>query len=326
METLTVEKLFNDTKEKLQLELLNNKASFNRQIEEADLNRPGLALTGFVEVFTYKRIQIIGNTENAYLKTLSDVERKRALNKVFSFKIPCLIITERNEPPDELIEISNEKGISIFRTPFKTTKLMHLLSDYMDEKFAPQIIVHGSLVDVYGIGVLFTGRSGIGKSEIALDLVERGHRLVADDVVNISRKAEGILIGTAGEMLQHHMEIRGLGIVDVRSVFGIRSIRLQKRIEVEVQLEEWNDSVDYERIGLDESTTEILDVEIPMVKLPIFPGKNITVIAEVIALHQLLKIYGHHPAQEFNERLIKKMQGKIVKEKYLEDYLDRDFE
>lgn len=326
METLTVEKLFNDTKEKFQLELLNNKASFNRQIEEADLNRPGLALTGFVEVFTYKRIQIIGNTENAYLKTLSDVERKRALNKVFSFKIPCLIITERNEPPDELIEISNEKGISIFRTPFKTTKLMHLLSDYMDEKFAPQIIVHGSLVDVYGIGVLFTGRSGIGKSEIALDLVERGHRLVADDVVNISRKAEGILIGTAGEMLQHHMEIRGLGIVDVRSVFGIRSIRLQKRIEVEVQLEEWNDSVDYERIGLDESTTEILDVEIPMVKLPIFPGKNITVIAEVIALHQLLKIYGHHPAQEFNERLIKKMQGKIVKEKYLEDYLDRDFE
>jgi HPr kinase/phosphorylase len=326
METLTVEKLFNDTKEKLQLELLNNKASFNCQIEEGDLNRPGLALKGFVDVFTYKRVQIIGNTENVYLKTLSDVKRKRALDKVFSFKIPCIIITEKNEPPNELIEIANEKGISIFRTPFKTTKLMHLLSDYMDDKFAPQIIMHGSLVDVYGIGVLFTGRSGIGKSEIALDLVERGHRLVADDVVNISRKAEGILIGTAGEMLQHHMEIRGLGIVDVRSVFGIRSIRLQKRIEVEVQLEEWNDSVDYERIGLDESTTQILDVEIPMVKLPIFPGKNITVIAEVIALHQLLKIYGQHPAREFNERLIRKMQEKIVREKYLEDYLDRDFE
>jgi HPr kinase/phosphorylase len=182
------------------------------------------------------------------------------------------------------------------------------------------------MVDVYGIGMLFTGRSGIGKSEIALDLVERGHRLVADDVVNISRKAEGILIATASDVLQHHMEIRGLGIVDVRRVFGIRAIRVQKRVEVVVQLEEWDDSVDYERLGIDESITKILDVEIPLVKLPIFPGKNITVIAEVVALNQLLKIYGHHPAKEFNEHLIKKIQEKGAVKKYLEDYLDRDFE
>lgn len=326
MAKLTVEKVYKDTEEKLQLEIVNNKASFNREMEEGDLHRPGLALTGFVEVFTYKRIQIMGNTENSYLKSITHTQRKRALNTVLSFKIPCIFLTENNIPPNELIEIANEKGISIFGSPFKTTKLMHLLSDYMDDKFAPQILVHGSLVDVYGIGVLFTGRSGIGKSEVALDLVERGHRIVADDVVKISRKAEGILIGTAGEMLQHHMEIRGLGIVDVRSVFGIRSIRLQKRIEVEVQLEVWNDSVDYERIGLDECTNKILDVEIPAVKLPIFPGKNITVIAEVIALHQLMKIYGYHPARQFNERLINKMQEKITKEGYLEDYLNRDFE
>lgn len=326
MEKLTVEKLYKENKEKLKLKLLNNEASFNRVIEEGDLNRPGLALTGFVEVFTYKRVQLIGNTETAYLEQLTNTQRKRAIQSVLSFEIPCIILTENNKPPPELLEVSNEKGVSVFRTPFKTTRLMHLLSDYLDEQFAPQITVHGSLVDVYGIGVLFTGRSGIGKSEVALDLVERGHRLVADDVVKISRKAEGILIGTASEMLQHHMEIRGLGIVDVRSVFGIRSIRLQKRVEVEVQLEEWQDSEEYERLGLDEMTTNILGVEIPAVKLPIFPGKNITVIAEVIALHQLMKIYGHHPAREFNERLIKKMQEKIASEKYLEDYLDRDFE
>lgn len=326
MSGITVETLYNENKDKLGLTVLNNRGSFERVIEEPDLHRPGLALSGFVDVFTYQRIQIMGNTENAYLKTLAPERRREALKLLLSFKIPCIIITENNKPVRELTEIANEYGVTIFRTSFKTTRLMHLLSDFMDERFAPQITVHGSMVDVYGIGVLFTGRSGIGKSEIALDLVERGHRLVADDVVKISRKAEGILIATASENLQHHMEIRGLGIVDVRSIFGIRSIRLQKRVEVEVQLEEWDNTEEYERIGLDESTTEILEVEIPVVKLPIFPGKNITVIAEVIALNQLLKIYGHHPAREFNERLIKNMQQKRFSKKYLQGYLQRDFE
>lgn len=323
---MTVDKLYRDTKEKLKLELLNNRASFRRIIRESDLNRPGLALTGFVKVFTYKRVQIMGNTENEYLKSLKRDKRLLAIKTLVSFKIPCIIVTEGNDPVPELMPLCNEHGISVFRTPFKTTRLMHLLSGYMEEQFAPRTTVHGSLVDVYGIGMLFTGRSGIGKSEIALDLLERGHRLVADDVVNIVRQAEGILIGMASETLQHHMEIRGLGIVDVRRIFGIRSVRLQKRVEVEVQLEEWDDNEEYERIGLDEAVTKILDVEIPAVKLPIFPGKNITVIAEVIALNQLLKIYGHHPAQEFNQKLIEKMQEKIASKKYLEDYLDKDFE
>jgi HPr kinase/phosphorylase len=326
MDNLTVEKFFNDNQKRLALVLLNSNAGFKRLIEEPDLHRPGLVLTGFVDVFTYKRVQIIGNTEITYLKTLTAAENKRALETLLSFEIPCIIITENNETPADLLAKADEKGICIFRTSFKTIRLVHLLSDYMDERFAPTDTVHGSMVDVYGIGMLFTGRSGIGKSEIALDLVERGHRLVADDVVNISRKAEGILIATASDVLQHHMEIRGLGIVDVRRVFGIRAIRVQKRVEVVVQLEEWDDSVDYERLGIDESITKILDVEIPLVKLPIFPGKNITVIAEVVALNQLLKIYGHHPAKEFNEHLIKKIQEKGAVKKYLEDYLDRDFE
>jgi len=326
MEKLTIEKFYLDNKEKLKLNLFNNDASFKRVIDEADLHRPGLALSGFVDVFTFKRIQIIGNTENAYLKKMSVADRKRAIETLLSFKLPCIIITHNNKPPAELLNYANEKGVTIFKSPLPTTRLMHLISDYMDDEFAPTISVHGSLVDVYGIGVLFTGRSGIGKSEITLDLVERGHRLVADDVVHISRKAEGILIGEATEMLQHHMEIRGLGIVDVRSIFGIRSIRLQKRVEIEVQLEEWNEGEEYERVGLLELTGKILDVEIPAIKLPIFPGKNITVIAEVIALDQLLKIHGHYPAKAFNEKLIKRMQEKAKKNKYFRDYLDRDFE
>ncbi len=326
MHGLTVKALYEDNRQRLQLKLLNGNASFSRIIEEGDLHRPGLALAGFVKVFTYKRVQILGNTEIDYLNTLSEARRRKALETLLSFELPCIILTENNDPPPLLMEIAERQGISVFQTPFKTSKLMHLLSDYMDDKFAPTITVHGSLVDVYGIGVLFTGRSGIGKSEIALDLVERGHRLVADDVVNISRKAGGVLIGTGSELLQHHMEIRGLGIIDVQSIFGIRAIRLQKRVEVEVQLEVWDDARDYERIGLDEETTTILDVEIPVVKLPIFPGKNITVIAEVIALNQLLKIYGHHPARDFNERLIRKIQQNVSEQGYLRDYLDRDFE
>lgn len=323
---LTVEKLYADVKDRLQLELLNDQASFKCVISEPDLHRPGLALSGFVDVFTYQRVQVVGNTENGYLRKMPPTEREKAIATLFMFKLPCIIITENNELPPEFLNIATLRKTSVFRTPFKTTRLMHLLSDYLDEKFAPSVTVHGSLVDVYGIGVMFTGRSGIGKSEIALDLVERGHRLVADDIVHIARKAEGILIGSANETLKHYMEIRGVGIVDVQSIFGIRSIRLQKRIEVEVQLEEWDDNEDYERIGLDESITEILGVEVPVVKLPIFPGKNITVIAEVLALRQLLKINGIDPAQRFNERLIKKMQTKLKTAKYLEDYLDKDFE
>ncbi len=326
MKSLTVGKLYDDNHKKLRLELLNERSSFERIIEEPDLHRPGLALSGFVGVFTYGRVQIIGNTEIAYLGTMTVAERRRTLKKVLSFEIPCIIVTENNKLPPEFLPIAKSTGISVFRTPFKTSRLMHLLSDYMDDEFAPSITVHGSLVDVYGIGVMFTGRSGIGKSEIALDLVERGHRLVTDDIVRISRKAEGVLIGQASEMLQHHMEIRGIGIVDVRSIFGIRSIRVQKRVEVEIQLEEWDDDENYERIGLEETITEVLGVKIPVVKLPIFPGKNITVIAEVVALQQLLKINGVHPAKEFNERLIRTMQERTNTTQFLHEYLDKDFE
>ncbi len=326
MENLTVGTLYNQTQTLLSLEIVNGTYSFRKIIKEGELHRPGLALSGFTKVFTYERVQILGNTELRYLEEMTPEERLQALKPVLNFDMPCMIVTDNNKVPPELVELANKRGITIFRSSQHTTVVTHLLSEYLDEKFAPKITVHGSLVDVHGIGILFTGRSGIGKSEIALDLIERGHRLVADDVVVISRKAAGILLGQGTEMLQNHMEIRGLGIIDVRSMFGIRAVRAQKRIEVEVHLEEWDSKEDYERVGLVETNTKILEVEIPYVKLPIFPGKNITVIAEVVALNQLLKIAGVHPARSFNERLVRKIQESTEDHLELERYLQRDFE
>jgi HPr kinase/phosphorylase len=241
---------------------------------------------------------------------------------VFELDIPCLITTDSNDIFPEMIEEADRKKLAIFRTTYSTTDLVHLLSAYLDEKFAPKLTIHGSLVDVYGTGLLFTGRSAIGKSEIALDLVERGHRLVADDVVILTKKAEGVLVGSGPDMLKHFMEIRGVGIIDVRHMFGVRAIRLQKRVEMEVELVEWNTNESYDRLGLDEEQRDFLGVKIPLVKLPIFPGKNITVIAEVIALNLHLKIYGYHPAQVFNTRLM----DVLLNKKQVSDYLDKDFE
>ncbi len=326
MVNLSVEELYSNVQNRLSLEIVNGTYSFRKTIKEGDVNRPALALAGFTKVFTYDRIQILGNTEMRFIESMSPGERRHALQTVLNFDLPCVIVTDNNPVPPELVEIANQRGITVFRTPLKTTQFTHLLSDFLDEKFAPTTTVHGSLVDVYGIGLLFTGRSGIGKSEIALDLVERGHRLVADDIVQINRKAAGVLIGQGSEMLKYHMEIRGLGIIDVRSIFGVRATRPQKRIEVEIHLEEWDNTEDYERIGVDEQYTKILEVEIPFVKLPIFPGKNITVIAEVVAMSQLLKVAGVNMARDFDERLRRKIQAGADDHFDMERYLERDFE
>jgi HPr kinase/phosphorylase len=228
IEHITVGTFFKENKERLKLSLISSENGFNRKIIKSDWHRPGLALAGFVDLFSYDRVQLFGNTEIRYTKSLTDKQLIQSIDRFIEFEIPCIILTNGNKAPKYLIEASRRRYISIFATPLTTTTFTHLMGDYLDLKFAPRTSTHGSLVDVYGIGLLVTGRSGIGKSEVALDLVERGHRLVADDVVIITRTAEDILIGKGSDMSEHHIEIRGVGLVDVKKVFGITGVRLQK--------------------------------------------------------------------------------------------------
>ncbi|HNR66523.1 MAG TPA: HPr(Ser) kinase/phosphatase [bacterium] len=306
---ITVRDLYKACAESIHLEIINSECSFGCEIHEKDLNRPGLALGGFVEVFTYSRVQIMGNTEVGYLNTLQGEERIQAISKVFSFNLPCVVITDNNTPPMGLIEIANQKGVTLFRTPLSTTTVTHYLSEYLESVFAVVDIIHGSLVDVYGVGMLILGESAIGKSELALDLIERGHQLVADDVVSLIRVGLNNLQGEPNDVLAHYMEVRGLGIIDIRRMFGIRAIRGRKTIAVVLRLENWDEEAEYERIGVDDQTIEILNVKLPLVRLPILPGKNLTVIAEAVALNQKLKQFGVHSAREFNEALIAKMKN-----------------
>jgi len=309
---LGVDQFYEQQREQLSLELLSAGLESRIPITLSDIHRPGMALMGFTENFLADRIQIFGRTEVAYLATLSEADRQAALDRLFRFQVPCIIVAKGLEIPSGFLERANEHTIPVLRTPQDTTPFIHQLTAYLDFVFAPAISVHASLVDVYGVGLLFTGRSGIGKSETALDLVERGHRLVADDVVRITRRHGDMLIGAGNEVLKHTMEIRGLGIIDVQAIFGIRAIRGQKRVEVEVHLTDWSDARDYERVGLDDATVKHLDVEIPLITIPIFPGKNITVIAEVVALNHLVKVYGYHPARALNERLLESMRMKLL--------------
>jgi HPr kinase/phosphorylase len=311
VQTLSVARLYEDQRQELQLEPLTESLASIREITVSDVHRPGMAMMGFIENFLPERIQILAQTELTYLATLGPDGVREAIDRLFQFDMPLIVVCKGLEVPPYLIQRANEKTVPVLRTTQSTTPFIHSMTSYLDYMFAPQTSVHASLVDVYGCGLLFTGRSAIGKSETALDLVERGHRLVADDVVTINRRHGDVLIGSGNQLLRHHMEIRGLGIIDVQAVFGIRSIRLQKRVEVEVQLREWSAEEDYERVGIDERKTEYLGVEIPIVTVPITPGKNITVIAEVIALNYLVKVTGgYSPAEKLNQHLIEIMKRK----------------
>ncbi|MDP2302967.1 MAG: HPr(Ser) kinase/phosphatase [Ignavibacteria bacterium] len=318
---------FEKVKSKFKLTLLSNDSGFQRSIKEQNLHRPGLALAGFVDLFSFSRVQIFGNTEMHYLAQLDDVQKLNSLDRIFQFDIPCIILTNNNQPYPGFIDLANSHNVPVFITPLSTTKLIYFVSDFLDDQFAPKVSVHGSFVDVYGVGILFTGKSGVGKSEVALDLIERGHRLVADDVIILTKKGEGILMGSGTDLVKHFMEIRGLGLINIEKMFGIRAIRFQKRLEVIVELEVWDEKGDYTRTGLDESTISMLDVEIPHIKLPILPGKNITVISEVISLHYLLKHYGYDAAKIFQDRLSQSIQkGKNPDIRRGVDYFEHDFE
>ena len=318
-------------KSPVQLTPLTGNIGLQNRISDKNLHRPQLALAGFVELFTYHRVQIFGNTELYYLQSLQIEDRISAFENISRFSIPCIIITNNHQIDNSLIEIAVKQNIAVFVTPFETTKTIDLLSDFLDDQFADQAVVHGSFVDVYGVGVLLVGRSGIGKSEIALDLIERGHRLVADDIIMFTKKRENILMGTGTSLVKHFMEIRGLGIINVQKMFGIRAIRYQKRLEIIVELEEWDKDKDYTRTGLDEVPSNLLNVPVSTVKLPIFAGKNVTVITEVIALNYLLKTYGYNAAGVFADKLqeeiySKQSKGKSAYDQRLISYFQSDDE
>ena len=308
MTELTIKDLLATYGQQLRLELIAGAKGLQRTINNSDIHRPGLALTGFVELFTLDQVQLLGNTEAEYLGSLSPDRRRQTLKIIYQFDIPCVVLTGRGCVYSELRELADKCGVPLLKSEFNTAEFTHLIRFYLDEVFAPQVSVHGTLVDVSGVGLLFRGRSGIGKSEVALDLVERGHRLVADDIVIINRKPQGILVGCCSEMLQDHIEIRGIGILDVKKMFGVWGTRRQKRVEVLVNLVDWDEKYAYERLGFEDSKVVILGVEVPEVFIPLFPGKNITVLAETIAMDYLLRLEGAYAAQAFSERLRERLQ------------------
>jgi HPr kinase/phosphorylase len=319
MTKLTVGRLLDRLSGALQLEHFPKTQGLDRPIDNPDVSSPGLAIAGFVKRFPAERLQVLGETEITYLKSLDEKTRREHLTRFFSFPIPCVFITKGQDPGEDLVDLAAQAGIGVIRTHLKTNEFYTRLKPWLEEEFAPTTNLHGSLSDVFGVGLLFVGKSGIGKSECVLDLVERGHRLVADDLVIVHRRGGDILIGRGHELQRHHMEIRGVGLVDIPSIFGIRAVRQQKRIEVVVQLETWDQEAPVDRTGLDTESTTILDVVLPKVRVPLNPGKNITVIAEVIAMNHLLKYSGIDPAERFNERLVRQMRGRSDVLRYLQD-------
>jgi HPr kinase/phosphorylase len=317
--TLTLEELLEARGEILSLELLTPELNLDRECRDPDLSSPGLALAGFVARFPEGRMQVLGETEMAYLATLEPEELESCLRTLFRQDFPALFITKGQEVPLVVLQSAREANVPVFRSYLTTKAFFSRIKTYLEVALAPSTTVHGSLADVYGVGLLFIGKSGIGKSECVLDLVERGHRLVADDLVLTSRRGHDVLIGRGHDLQRHRMEIRGIGIIDVRALFGIRATRQQKRIEVVVQLEEWDDAQSYDRTGLDREEAEILGVRLPKVTIPLNPGKNITVISEVVAMNHLLRYSGVDSAAEFDREI----RGAMLP---LEEYLEEDYE
>lgn len=316
---LTVAELLRSKRASLALELLTDERGLERIIPGPEISSPGLVLTGYTERFPADRMQVLGETEVSFLESLDDERRRAAVEAFLSFDIPVVFITKGQEAPAPLVEVANARGTPVVRTELKTAEFYTRAKPFLEERFAPSTTMHGSLADVYGVGLLFTGVSGVGKSEAVLDLVERGHRLVADDLVLISRRGNEILIGKGHELQRHHMEIRGVGIIDIREMFGIRAIRQQKRVEVVVRLEVWDEHAVYDRTGLDARSTDVLGVPVPTVTIPLVPGKNITVVCEVVAMNHLLKYAGVNSAERFNERLQQRMRP-------APEYLEEDYE
>lgn len=304
MNSVNIKRLIKDMDVEVIYQSKNNNNNIN--ITQSDINRPGLQLAGYVDFFAEDRIQIIGNVEWHYLQTLDEKVKFERLEYLFSHPIPALVVTRNLEITEEALNLAKKYDRTILRSSLSTSKFINNLIIYLDDMLAPSTTMHGVLVDVYGIGVLIVGNSGVGKSETALELIKRGHRLIADDAVDIKRKDEG-LKGTAPELIRHFLEIRGIGILDIKRLFGVGAVRNSKTIDLVVELEYWDEKKEYDRTGLDEEYTDILGTKMSKIIVPVKPGRNISMIVEVAARNYRQKKMGYNAALELNNKLISQM-------------------
>ena len=304
---LTIQELLSEKEAGLDLELLAGENGLGKRVHVPRIQKPGLALAGYTFNLHPDRIQVLGSTELSYLEHLPPSRVEENLRQLCTLDISCFIITKGQEPPLFLVREVERQGISLLRTHHQSSTFISLVTKFLEERLLPSTNVHGVLVDVLGVGVLLLGKSGIGKSECALDLVLRGHRLVADDVIKVRMKLPSVLFGEGMDLLHYHMEIRGLGIINIKHLFGVAAIRERKKIDLAVELVEWEDGLEYDRLGLEELTYTLLGINIPLLKVPVRPGRNMTTIVEVAARNQLLKEMGYHSALEFQDRLEKRM-------------------
>lgn len=310
--SIAVARLMERMGDDLQMEVLGGFQGMGRPILSSDVNRPGLALGGYLEYFANDRVQLLGNTEIHFMETLPPAVLLQRLSHMFSFEIPAFVLSRNLRPQNLFLDMCNRRGIPVLRSSLSTDEVISRIILFLAEEFSPETVVHGTSVDCYGVGCLIVGQPGIGKSETALELVERGHRLVADDVVALKRRRQESLYAETNPVIEHHMEIRGVGIIDVKAVFGVGRVRNMKRIGLVIELEEWQRETFYDRTGLLEEHLEILGVRVPHLRIPVRPGRNIAIIIEVAALNHRLKELGLDPAQRFNERILNIMSEQHI--------------
>jgi HPr kinase/phosphorylase len=302
------ELLVDDAASPLSLVLLSGGDGLDNVVDRPRIQKPGLALAGFLEHIHPGRIQVLGKSETSFLGERAPAERSRIISQMCRQGAACFVLTTGLTPPQELIDETESYGVPLLRTELSSAIAIERLTRYLEDKLAPRTVIHGVLLDVYGLGVLLIGDSGVGKSECAIDLVVRGHRLVSDDIVEIKRVSDR-LVGTGPELTRYHMELRGVGIINVKDLFGVASVRLTKFVEYVIKLDPWKKGKKYDRLGLDEIGYEILGAMLPYVEMPVGPGRNLSVLIEVAARNHLLKLKGYHPARELARRLGERIQA-----------------
>lgn len=287
----------------LRLVLLAGETGLGRRITVARIQKPGLALAGFLRQVHPERVQVLGATEISFLSTLSAAAADKAILGFVDLNPACIIVTKGLEVPSALIHDCDARGVPLLRTPMVSSSAIDIIQNHLALQLAPTASIHAVLMDVLGVGVLLLGKSGIGKSEAALDLIMKGHRLVADDLVEVRRTSGDVLVGWASELIKHHMEVRGLGIINIKDMFGVAAVRDEKKIELVLELIRWDQTETHDRLGVDEMVFPILDVPVPLLRIPVSPGRNVSSLIEVAARNRLLQVRGHHSAREFQERL-----------------------